>query len=90
MERKIQKWIDENRKLGCFVNKLSDIVDSPAVDFKVGDKVTYRNNYGRRFKDRTIIGICKEQEMFKYGHCIYLDDDSYWHPVHPDNLTLQK
>lgn len=90
MKREIQEWINKNRKSGRFVEKLSEIVDNPSVDFKVGDKVTFQNINGVKFRDLTIIGISNQHELFRWGQCIHLDDDSYWHPVHPDSLTLQK
>lgn len=69
------------------VEKLSDIIPNPAIDFKVGDKVMYRNPYGIMFGPLTIFAISKCNELWKYGNCIYLDKESYWFPVTPESLT---
>ena len=77
-------------KISHFVQRLSDIVPNPEIDFKVGDRVVFTNDFGVSFTDQTIIAISKYNYLWCYGHCIYLDKDSYWYPVKPKNLTLQK
>lgn len=89
MEQERVLWLQKEKKKGNFVQCLSDIVPSPKVDFKVGDKVVYTNDYGVSFAGLTIIAISNYCNLWKYGHCIYLDKDGYWFPVKPESLTIQ-
>jgi|GEM_PF-1035823 len=57
----------------------------PGVYLKVGQKVTYTNDYGVKFEGYTILGFCTPDN----GRCVYLDKDSYWFPVNPKNLTVE-
>lgn len=56
--------------------------------FKVGDKVTFTNEYGVSFYNLNIIGIDSDNSF--YGRQIYLNTDSYWFPHTPNELTMQK
>lgn len=58
-------------------------------DLRVGDKVTYTNDYGVEFKGHTIVGFTNDHLLFKYGNCVYLDTDSYWFPVKPESLRKE-
>lgn len=58
--------------------------DAPC-DLKVGDVVTYTNEYGVVFPNRKVTGFCKPES---YGS-VYSDGDAYWFPVHPDQLQKQ-
>ena len=89
MEIKVREWLRKGNEAGLFVQRLSDIVSNPKIDFKVGDKVVFTNDYGVSFIDQTIIAIGKHNDLWKYGHCIYLDNDSYWYPVKPESVTIQ-
>lgn len=89
MEIKVREWLRKGNEAGLFVQRLSDIVPNPKIDFKVGDKVVFTNDYGVSFIDQTIIAIGKHNDLWKYGHCIYLDNDSYWYPVKPESLSIQ-
>lgn len=53
-------------------------------DLKVGDKVTYTNDYGASFHGFTVIGFAKEP---RFGRFVHLDKDSYWVPVSRESLT---
>lgn len=55
-------------------------------EFKVGDKVTFTNDYGVEFHDKTVTGFASTVE---YGRFVFLDIDSWWFPVRPENLTKQ-
>lgn len=90
MNLNVREWLETERKKGWMVERLSVIVDNPEVDYKVGDKVTFTNDYGMSFPNQKIIAIGKDPELWKYGQCIYLDKDSYWHPVKPESLKLQQ
>lgn len=81
-------WLRKGNEAGHFVQRLSDIVPNPKIDFKVGDSVTVINGYGVKF-NRKIIAIGKDGILWKYGKCIYLDWDCFWMPVHPESLTPQ-
>lgn len=88
MNAEIREWLRKGNEAGHFVERLSDIVPNPKIDFKAGDRVVFTNDYGVSFVDQTIIAIGKHNDLWKYGHCIYLDKDSYWFPVKPDSLSF--
>ncbi len=90
MDIEILNWLRESEKKGNFVQRLSEIIPNSKIDFKVGDTVTFKNGHGVKFHDLKIIAIGKDCELWKYGNCIFLDNDSYWFPVTPESLTLQK
>lgn len=46
MEVKVREWLRKGNEAGHFVQRLSDIVPKPKIDFKVGDKVVFTNDYG--------------------------------------------
>ena len=56
-------------------------------DFKVGDVVTFTNDYDVSFKDLKVIGFCEDDSF--YGRFIYLNKDSYWFPCDPKDLKKQ-
>ena len=86
MKTKIREWLRKGNEAGHFVQRLSDIVPNPKIDFKVGDKVVFTNDFGVSFTDLTIIAIGKLHDLWRYGHCIYLDMENYWYPVNPCSL----
>lgn len=64
---------------------LSKVPNQPTT-FKLGDKVTFTNDQGVKFKGNKVIGFCDEgNERF-----IHIDTDCYWFPKRPDQLTLEK
>lgn len=70
-----------------FVSKLRDDPPVPC-DFQVGDQVTFTNEYGVAFPGLTVTGFAEDSEF--YGRFVYLDTDSYWFPVRPDELKLER
>lgn len=54
---------------------------------KIGDVVTYRNDYGCTFPDRKVIGFSKEVQS--WGGFVHLEKDAWWFPVPLGSLTLQ-
>lgn len=54
---------------------------------KVGDKVTFTNDYGCKFHGLFIIGIDKDNSF--YGKQIHLNTDSYWFPHSAKELTKE-
>lgn len=56
-------------------------------DFKVGDIVTFTNDYGVAFPHKVITGFAPEAE---HGRFVYYDSDAWWFPVSPESLTLER
>lgn len=57
--------------------------------FKVGDIVTFTNDYGASFHNREIVGFALPQNVLLGGNCVYLRNDAYWFPVKVESLTLE-
>lgn len=53
-------------------------------DFKIGDSVTFTNDYGVAFHNRRVTGF---SETIEYGRFVFLDQDAWWFPVTPASLT---
>jgi hypothetical protein len=49
-------------------------------DLKVGDIVTFINDYGVIFPGREIIGFDTTNDLSKYDRFIYMDCEAYWFP----------
>ena len=69
-----------------------EVFDTPEkagieTSLKVGDKVTFTNNYGVKFPGHRILGFCKTDE---YGRCVFLDVDCYRISFRPESLTLEE
>ena len=66
-----------------------DLTDKPPVpcDFKVGDIVTFTNEFGVSFPNRKIIGFA--QEVTISGRFIHLSKDAYWFPVPMKSLKKE-
>lgn len=58
-----------------------------ACDLRVGDKVTFTNDYDVSFPDKTVVGFDHEAE--EGDRFIYLDSDAWWFPHTRDQLTKQ-
>jgi hypothetical protein len=61
--------------------------------FKVGDTVTFTNDYGVSFENKTVIGFVSQEEFDSKGSLenrrpIYIDTDCYWLGVQPCDLTF--
>ena len=59
------------------------------LKFKVGDKVTYINDYGCTFEDKTITKIMEradDESLYCSGRRYYIDSDCPWMPVEEANL----
>lgn len=88
LKKNIQEWLEKQTTKGNIVQRLSEIIEDPEIDFKVGDKVAYKK--GKRTINR-IIAISKENPFWeKYGNCIYIDTGLYWYPFKPKSLKLLK
>lgn len=50
-------------------------------DLKVGDIVTFVNDYGLIFPGKEVIGFdTTDHNLMKYGNFIHIDTDAYWFP----------
>lgn len=56
--------------------------------FKVGDKVTFTNDYGVSFSDLRVVGF--SNEIYPNSGTIYLDYDCYWFPTKPKTIKLDE
>lgn len=72
---------------GCKYPLAKDAQTSPPVptEFKVGDRVTFTNDYGVKFHDRVVTGFSPSVEN---GRFVYLDNDSWWFPLNPAQLSV--
>ena len=48
----------------------------------------YTNQYGATFGPYEVMAISKDNCLWKYGRCVYLNKESYWFPYKPEELTL--
>lgn len=55
--------------------------------FRVGDIVTYTNEFGISFENRLIVGISKTN-LF-YDRRFYIAKDAYWFPVKTEEIQKQ-
>ena len=58
---------------------------SPETDLKVGDIVTFTNDYGVVFKGYKVLGFCEPDN----DRCVFVNSDSYWFPKNPKNLQIE-
>lgn len=84
--RTTDEWIKSRQDM-TFVERLSDIQETDR-DIKVCDRVMFTNVGGFTFGPVEVIGISKDNELWKYGRCVFLNKDSYWYPCKPEELTL--
>lgn len=58
-------------------------------DFKVGDRVTFTNEFGVSFPGRVIIGFAADDSFNgRFIHFTGIDHPgAYWFPCKPDELT---
>lgn len=57
-------------------------------DFKVGDKVTFTNEYGVVFPNHVVVGFANQEQIFN-SRFIFIDSDAYWFPKSPEQLKLE-
>lgn len=57
-------------------------------NFKVGDIVTYTNEYGVKFYNREIIGF--STFMLNSGRFIHLSKEAFWFPNRPEDFKLER
>jgi len=69
-----------------------DMLSTPPIpcDFKVSDRVTYKNTYGVEFKNLRVEGFSHKVYTDMTGSpFIYLNTDAYWFPHSPNDLTKE-
>ena len=81
-------WLKSQKNMR-FVGNLSAIRET-AKEIKVGDMVMYTNQFGATFGPYEVMAISKDNSLWKYGRCVYLNKKSYWFPCKPEELTLIK
>ena len=66
-----------------------DAQEVPPVpcDLRVGDLVTYTNEYGAKFANRRITGFSPTLEQGR--RFVYYDNAAWWFPVDPKQLRKQ-
>lgn len=57
-------------------------------DFKIGDQVTYTNEYGVSFTGQKVIGFFINPDL--PDRFIHTDSDAWWFPKKPSELKLEK
>jgi hypothetical protein len=85
---KMQRSIKDHFIKGMRYPLAADAQPIPPVpcEFKVGDLVTFTNDYGVVFPDKVVTGFLPKVD---YGRFVYFDADAWWFPVSPQNLTKQ-
>lgn len=84
----VADWLKSQKNMR-FVGNLSAIRET-AKEIKVGDMVMYTNQFGATFGPYEVMAISKDNSLWKYGRCVYLNKKSYWFPCKPEELTLIK
>ena len=75
---------------GDFVQRLSAIVSAPAIDFAVGDIVTYKVTDDIWLRNKEIKAIGKRHDEWKDGKCVFIPlACGLLIPVKPERLLLQ-
>ena len=57
-------------------------------DLKIGDIVTFTNEYGVQFEDIEILGF-RNNTDFLPDRCVYLNQSSYWFPIKLTEIKKQ-
>ena len=72
--REFKKGLEQTPPAGC--------------PFKVGDTVTFTNEYGVSFPGLKVIGFDTADPYWngKRGKYIHIDSEAYWFPKSPDEL----
>lgn len=76
-----------NRSETDFIKR--ELVDRPPLPcaLKVGDVVTFTNEFGVSFEGRKVIGFSKE--VFNGDRFVHLSKDAYWFPVPPESCKIE-
>lgn len=68
----------------------NELTDAPPLPchLKVGDVVTYTNEFGVHFEGKKVIGFSKEPTS--WGAFVHLSKSAYWFPVPPKSCKVEK
>lgn len=81
-----QRNLDKKEK--AFYETLAS--SHPETELKVGDIVTFTNEYGVVFKGKRVAGFHHEAMGEQLtNRIVYLEKDAYWFPVPVASLTLE-
>ena len=72
---------------------MTEIAGQPQADlkFKVGDRVTFTNEFGVVFEGHTVTGFYEETGLlYQYGRRYYIDTDCYWFPKKESELSFSE
>lgn len=75
--------------LDRFFSNNEMLLESPKpCSFKVGDVVTFTNEYGVSFSNLIVIGFAKPENEVNGGF-VHISTECAWFPVKPETLTVQ-
>lgn len=74
-----KKWVKKDN-----VNVLNSLEES---EFKIGDKVTFTNEFGVQFENLEILGFRKNEEWLP-DRKVYLNKSSYWFAVKLSEIKI--
>ena len=88
LERETWQRIESERNFHRRFDGHPDITSIPpdGCPFKVGDKVTFTNDYGVVFKGFKVLAFDTNP---RFGSVVYINTDCYWAPKRIKNLTLE-
>lgn len=88
-ERKFKKWMNSSKVNSTLTTK-TPVNFKPK--FKIGDIVTFKNDYGVEFHNIKILAYDDEKprtdKNWEYGR-YYVNTESYWFPNKESQLTKQ-
>ena len=81
-KQELEEWVSKNE---------ADFLKECPLNsgLKIGDKVTFTNDFGVVFKNHKVLGFTNSHLLFQYGRCVYLDLDCYWMPIAPKNIKVE-
>ncbi len=84
--REFPEWV-KRRGIKVYADAAEAGVET---SLKVGDKVTFTNDYGCVFEGHTVLGFHKgEPGESLPENVVYVDLDCYWFPIKLKNLTAE-
>lgn len=88
-ERKFKKWMNSSKVNSTLTTK-TPVNFKPK--FKIGDIVTFKNDYGMEFHNFKILAYDDEKprtdKNWEYGR-YYTNTNAYWFPIKEPQLTKQ-
>lgn len=84
-----QSYRTVTREIAEYVNDKLSLNPPKECKFKVGDTVTFTNQYGVSFTGLKVIGFSDGYMFDEYDKYIHINMDCFWFPLHPDELKLE-